>query len=218
LNLRGFSLVEMLVVMGILLLLAVLTIGATGRFQETGKQVATASRLRQVHMLQMAYAQDHGGQLTAFWSSAAPLTWQEKLLPYLNRVNVAGAKEDPKLILNSPYQKIQGGRFWFQEGRSFGLNNFMADTVHWNYRMVVVPEPSKIILAGDMVQGNNDFLNTSDGQNWYGGTASWGRPAYRHAGQKRAMMVFLDGHTELLDEGELKLARDDGEPSLWRWW
>jgi len=210
--------VEILVVGGVVLLLAALTIGTVGRFQEYGQQAATASRLRQVHVMQMIYAQDHGGQLTAFWTPGAPLTWQEKLLPYLNRVNVAGAKEDPKLILNSPYQKIQGGRFWFQEGRSFGLNNFMADTMHWNYRLVAVPEPSKIILAGDMLQGNNDFLNTSDGQNWYGATVSWGLPAYRHAGQRKAMMVFLDGHTEMLGKERLKLEPDDGKPSLWRWW
>lgn len=215
---KGFTLPEVVASLGIVLILAGLGFGVTGRFQESARQAATASRLRQVHTLQMAYAQDTGGQLTQFYTAASPTSWQEKLLPYLGIANIAGAKEDPRSILNSPYQKIQGGRFWYLEGRSFGLNNFMADGTNWNFRIAAVPRPSQTILAGDMVQGNVDFLNTSDGQNWYGATVSWGLPAYRHADKKKAMMIFMDGHTELLDEAQLRLTPSGGGASLWRWW
>lgn len=214
----GFTLLELLVVIAIIAVLAAIAIGAIDRFADSGKQAVTAGRLRQVHVLQMAYAQDNNGLLTPFWTSAVPLTWQEKLFPYLNLVNRAGAKEDPKLVLNSPYQKITGGRAVWQEGRSFGLNNYMADASRWNYRIIRVPEPSRIILAGDMQQGNCDFLNTADGKNWYGSASGWGQPEYRHAGKKKAMMLFMDGHTELLDEEELALKPSDGSASRWNWW
>jgi prepilin-type N-terminal cleavage/methylation domain-containing protein/prepilin-type processing-associated H-X9-DG protein len=215
---NGFTLIELLVVIAIIAVLVALALGAAGRFLESGKQAVTAGRLRQVHVLQMAYAQDNNGRVTPFYTSASPMTWQERLFPYLNLVNVAGAKEDPKLVLNSPYQKIKGGQPFSAEGRSFGLNNFMADGGRWDYRLIRVPEPSKIILAGDMEQGNCDFMNTSDGQNWYGSASGWGLPAYRHAGGKKAMMVFMDGHTELLAEKELNLEPSDGSASRWRWW
>ncbi len=215
---RAFTLVELLVVISIVAILALLGFAAAGRFAESGKQATTAGRLRQVHVLQMAFAQDNNGELTRFYTAPAPTTWQEKLFPYLNLVNLAGAKENPKLILNSPYQKIKGGQAIWQEGRSFGLNNFMSDGGQWNFRIVRVPEPSKIILAGDMVQANTDFMNTSDGGNWYGTGFVWGLPAYRHAGKKKAMMLFMDGHTELLSEAELRLTPADGSPSRWRWW
>jgi prepilin-type N-terminal cleavage/methylation domain-containing protein/prepilin-type processing-associated H-X9-DG protein len=214
----AFTLVELLVVTSIISILALLGFAAAGRFAESGKQATTAGRLRQVHVLQMAFAQDNNGELTRFYTAPAPTTWQEKLFPYLNLVNIAGAKENPKLILNSPYQKIKGGQAIWQEGRSFGLNNFMSDGGQWSFRIVRVPEPSKIILAGDMVQANTDFMNTSDGGNWYGTGFVWGLPAYRHAGKKKAMMLFMDGHTELLSEAELKLTPSDGSPSRWRWW
>jgi prepilin-type processing-associated H-X9-DG protein len=208
--------VELLTVVAILVILVSVSMPAVARFIESGKEAATASRLRQVHALQMAYAADNNGQLTSFWTSANKLTWQERLLPYLNIINKAGAKEDPKLVLNSPYQTVEEGKPFWQQGRSFGLNNFMDDA-RWKFRLSQVAEPARIILAGDMEQGNTDLMNTSDGKNWWGGSASWGLPAYRHRGKSRAMMLFMDGHTELLTEEELKL-EPAGRPSLWRWW
>jgi len=212
----GFTLVELLTVVAILVLLTSISVPAVARFIESGREAATASRLRQVHTLQMTFAADHNGQLTPFWTSATGLTWQERLLPYLKIVNKPGAKEDPRLVLNSPYQKIEAGKPFWQQGRSFGLNNFMDDA-RWKFRLSRVAAPARIILAGDMQQGNTDLMNTSDGQNWWGGTANWGLPDYRHRGKSRAMMLFMDGHTELLTEEELKL-QPAGGPSLWRWW
>jgi len=212
----AFSLVELLVVVAILILLMAVSVPAVTRFVESGREAATASRVRQVYAMQMAYAADNNGMLTPFWTSGSQLTWQERLLPYLNVANVPGAKENPSLVLNSPYQTLAPGKQFWQQGRSFGLNNFMDDG-RWKYRLNRVAEPTRIIMAGDMEQGNTDLMNTSDGKNWWGGSASWGLPAYRHKGKTKAMMLFMDGHTELLTEEELKLA-PAGRPSLWRWW
>jgi len=219
---RGFTLIELLVVIAIVGVLAALALAAAGRFADSGKQATTASRLRQVHILQMAFAQDNDGRLTPFFNDAnypdSNRTWQEKLFPYLSLVVVSGAKENPRLVLNSPYQKITGGQAIWQEGRSFGLNSAIRSAL-WDYRVVRVPEPSKVILAGDMEQGNLDYMFTSDGQDIWGNSPSWARrPAYRHAGKKKAMMLFMDGHTELLDAAELRMTPTNGSPSRWRWW
>jgi len=216
---QAFSLVETLVVISIIAILAVVSVPAYDRFLESGQQAVTASRLRQVHSLQMAFATDNNGRLAPRWGDtnyANPnWTWQQKLIPYINK---AAVQEDPKLVLNSPYQKIIGGRNIWEEGRSFGLNSWMFSTNHWNYSVFRVPEPSKIILAGDMEQGKSDYLFTSDGFDVWGNSPGWARrPAYRHQGKSRAMMVFMDGHTELLTEEELKRAPAD-RPSPWGWW
>lgn len=207
----AFTLVELLVVILIIAILALLGFAAAGRFAESGKQATTAGRLRQVHVLQMAFAQDNNGKLTPFYTDADRTSWQKRLFPYLNLIG--NNRSDPKLVLNSPYHTNNTGN-----QASFGMNNFMSDGGQWNFRIVRVPEPSKIILAGDMVQANTDFMNTSDGGNWYGTGFVWGLPAYRHAGKKKAMMLFMDGHTELLSEAELMLTPSDGSPSRWRWW
>jgi prepilin-type N-terminal cleavage/methylation domain-containing protein/prepilin-type processing-associated H-X9-DG protein len=208
---RGFTLIELLVVIAIVGVLAALALAAAGRFVDSGKQATTAGRLKQVYVLQMAYAQDNNGRLTPFWTATNPTLWQQRLFPYLNLIG--GNRSDPKLVLNSPYHTNNTGN-----QASFGLNNFMRDDGKWGFRILSVPQPSKIILAGDMQQGGSDYMHTSDGKDINNATQNWGLPAYRHAGKKKAMMLFMDGHTELLSEAELKLTPADGSPSRWRWW
>jgi prepilin-type N-terminal cleavage/methylation domain-containing protein/prepilin-type processing-associated H-X9-DG protein len=213
----GFTLVELLTVVAILVILVSISVPAVARFIESGKEATTASRLRQVHTLQMAYASDNNGQLTPFFHPTTNrVTWHQRLLPYLSIVDKVGAKEDPRLILNSPYQKIDVGKQLWEQGTSFGLNNFM-ESDNWNFRLARVQRPSSIIMAGDMGQGRSDYVHTSEGLNHHGRMLSWGLPAYRHRGKSRAMMLFMDGHTKLLTEEELKL-QPAGGPSLWRWW
>ena len=207
----AFTLVELLVVISIIAILALLGFAAAGRFAESGKQATTAGRLKQVYVLQMAYAQDNNGRLTPFYTDTVKISWQERLFPYLNLIG--NTRSDPKLVLNSPYQKQNTGN-----QASFGMNNFMRDDGRWGFRILSVPQPSKIILAGDMQQGGSDYMHTSDGKDKDNATQTWGLPAYRHAGKKKAMMLFMDGHTELLSEAELKLTPSDGSPSRWRWW
>ena len=208
---RGFTLIELLVVIAIVGVLAALALAAAGRFVDSGKQATTAGRLKQVYVLQMAYAQDNNGKLTPVFTANAPISWQERLFPYLNLIG--GNRSDPKLVLNSPYHTNNTGN-----QASFGMNNFMRDDGRWGFRILSVPQPSKIILAGDMQQGGSDYMHTSDGKDVNNATQTWGLPAYRHAGKKKAMMLFMDGHTELLSEAELRLTPADGSPSRWRWW
>ncbi len=208
---RGFTLIELLVVIAIVGVLAALALAAAGRFVDSGKQATTAGRLKQVYVLQMAYAQDNNGRLTPFYTDTVTISWQARLFPYLNLIG--GNRSDPKLVLNSPYHTNNTGN-----QASFGMNNFMRDDGKWGFRILSVPQPSKIILAGDMQQGGSDYMHTSDGKDINNATQNWGLPAYRHAGKKKAMMLFMDGHTELLSEAELKLTPADGSPSRWRWW
>ena len=207
---------ELLTVVAILVILASISVPAVARFIESGKEAATASRLRQVYAMQMAYAADNNGRMAAFHTPAVPVTWQQRLFPYLGVLDRAGAQENPRSVFNSPYQRIKGGQPIWNEGRSFGMNNFMAST-NWDFRIAIVQGPSKIIMAGDMKQGKSDYIHTSEGLDHNGKTQSWGLIDYRHKGKTKAMMLFMGGHTELLTEEELKLD-PDGRPSPWRWW
>jgi prepilin-type N-terminal cleavage/methylation domain-containing protein len=126
---RGFTLIELLVVIAIVGVLAALALAAAGRFVDSGKQATTAGRLKQVYVLQMAYAQDNNGRLTPFWTATNPTLWQQRLFPYLNLIG--GNRSDPKLVLNSPYHTNNTGN-----QASFGLNNFMRDEGKWGFRIL----------------------------------------------------------------------------------
>jgi prepilin-type processing-associated H-X9-DG protein/prepilin-type N-terminal cleavage/methylation domain-containing protein len=219
---KAFTLVELLTVIAVLGLLSGILVAALGNMRDKGREADSSSRLRQVYMLQMLYAQEHKQRMTPFFrnddTGTNQRTWQELLLPYVNRLSVAGAAEDPQSVLNSPYQTRTEGVAYWSQGRSFGLNNYMAHS-QWRYYVSRILNPSKVVLAGDMVQGNVDFVNTSDGANWYSsGGLSWGLPAYRHSGGRKAMFVFCDGHVELLDAGELAVNPSGGRGSVWKWW
>jgi prepilin-type N-terminal cleavage/methylation domain-containing protein len=57
----GFTLVEMMVVIGIIVLLAGIVYAAMGPAREKARQVACASNLRQIHRALMMYAADYDG-------------------------------------------------------------------------------------------------------------------------------------------------------------
>ena len=61
-NNRGFSLVELLVVMGVIGLLTGIVVPATRRGLETARATQCLSNLRQMALAAEAYVQSHGGR------------------------------------------------------------------------------------------------------------------------------------------------------------
>jgi len=76
---RGFSLVELLIVMGIIALLAVLLLSGLNRAREMSRRTGCLSNIRQLTQAWHAYAADNDGRLCASvgnpqWLLADPST------------------------------------------------------------------------------------------------------------------------------------------------
>lgn len=113
---NGFTLVELLVAIGILFLLIACTVAATSAVQEAGRGKACVSSIHQIsHALSM-YAQDYDGTYPAIYSTAFRRTkgrpyahtdttgqsWWEMLFPYLGD-NAPGCPLAARSDWHEPY-------------------------------------------------------------------------------------------------------------------
>jgi prepilin-type processing-associated H-X9-DG protein/prepilin-type N-terminal cleavage/methylation domain-containing protein len=97
---EGFTLVELLVVIGIIGVLAGILFPAFGEVRKKAWQTHCASNMRQIHMALEAYSEDHGGLLPqattkcpggAFgteWQGQMNIVWWDFVLPYVGSERV----------------------------------------------------------------------------------------------------------------------------------
>jgi prepilin-type N-terminal cleavage/methylation domain-containing protein len=116
----GFTLVELMVVIGILAALAGILFPVFARAREKGREAACSANLRQISAALLIYSQDYDGRLPTFWAdprSAAhagqldywhdhfcagldqkpgQICWVDLLQPYLHSRSVAFCPSDGK--------------------------------------------------------------------------------------------------------------------------
>jgi prepilin-type N-terminal cleavage/methylation domain-containing protein/prepilin-type processing-associated H-X9-DG protein len=175
---RGFTLVELLVVMGIIALLASMLMPSLAKAKAKANQIKCLNNLRQLGLSMTMYASDSNDEYPA--RRAEPNAWPQKLKPYFR----------DWLIITCPSDRIGVvGRLLADDSRpnrSFlinGFNDFFMDSLsekeyqlhrrwQWSHGMKEsqIPRPSETITFGekrtgsphvhmDVDQGNrgNDF-------------------------------------------------------------
>jgi len=87
---RGFTLVELLVVIAVIGLLVAMLLPALGSVRESATATMCANRMRQCGLAMQTYAESHGGYLPKVTGHGldADESWIAKLGPYLDEVDV----------------------------------------------------------------------------------------------------------------------------------
>ena len=210
---RGFSLVELLVVVGILGLLAGILWPVLARSRSLGKRVQCVSQLRQLSMAAQIYTETYGG----FFPPAYFYQMRDGLW-YAVAWDLTTVASDPPRVLPGLLWEGQGNMQIQQCPEYRGPANWAVDPyTGYNYntsyighgqfesipepaRLAAVKQPAATVIFGDgqYAGGANKFMrapwpNPGDA----GFRGRWaGTQGFRHGGRSNA--AFVDGHVESL--------------------
>lgn len=221
---RGFTIVEILVVMAILAVLAILGLGAFRSGFAQAKQVACANNLRQIGVALTTHAADNNGSLPETTHTAAVnQAWialleedlgenydEFRLCPADPRREERRERGGTSYVLNSYLFVPEIGPFGEPLGAA--LNNLSR-----------IPDHSRTLMAF-IVSDRQSVDATSDhthSRNWGGNWQSLladiqpdrhrsGSPSADHS-RGSANYLFVDGHVESWEAVEVKRRIDRGE-------
>jgi prepilin-type N-terminal cleavage/methylation domain-containing protein len=165
-RLKGFTLIELLVVIAIIALLLSILLPSLGKAKKIAKGMLCSTRIRQLSMGTLLYAQDYEGRLFPVFDEKFEY-WYYKIAPYLsdgefsNRSNVnagssSGAMEvllcpvtknpGPRTGSLSPGSKLVSWKFLDTEG-SFGMNLWLVPNCKWSKPPHIPPGDQKNFFA-----------------------------------------------------------------------
>jgi len=217
---NAFTLMELLVVVGIIVVLAALIFPAVGKIKQASGTAKCVSNLRQIGQGFRGYINENNGYAPPHWgvsfldpsSGTSSLLWTGHLAPYMGREGdplkdklprVYDCPEDPDAKKRSPDRGfVSTAENW---GLSYGYNyayltsqnNWWRHPVDGYPNLRVVSNMTTLILAADSMAASKggEYMAlidaTSLAQNPKRGVD------FRH--QKMFNAVFLDGHVQGMD-------------------
>lgn len=215
---RGFTLTELLVVIGIVVVIAALSMMGLNRMRAAGDRAATISIMRQLHVANTGYANDHGGQYVPLVSKdkggAISMEW------YRDPAFLAYLTGDPDLAVKSgevtvptsvldPVVVRARKRHWDRLSASYGFNStglsYPTDdgSTPFCYRIHQIADPARTAF---IVTATDYTVNYAGRYLWRDmpieGKTTNSKMAYRHGG--KAVVAYYDGTTGFIGMDDMR--------------
>ena len=213
---RGFTLVELMVVILIIAILAVLAFMGTQRVRDMADKTAAIRNLSQLQIANTSYATDNSGKYVPFLvndENGNRAGWWYQVPEFLNyfRGEVNDSKGNPSqsVPLSMLDPKVVRAKlpFYYSMAGSYGLNITGLPSAIG----VSLARPAHTVTSVTRPELSMAFASATDVRvayssrfNWRGveGKTSDGGIAYRHG--NKALVVYFDGHVGEVSKAEMK--------------
>lgn len=220
---RGFTMIELLVAIGILAVLSALLLAAIGPSRDRADRTGCASNLRSIYLALSSYATDHNGYLPSQVIVASNLDWSGQLVEggYLSESALTcPADRDGRSIDGTPRSYAINSGKW-----TFLLNGYQspwpADPYAQAKKLAVIP--ATVMLVGEN-HGTNGLIPSASSPAVVGTPAFEGLDALPSSNHEDigGNYVFADGHVEFRTSEDMDPYRADtdyqGDRSdPWKW-
>lgn len=211
---RGFTLVELMVVIGVIAVLAGLLLPVLANAKDKGRSAVCKGSLKQLYTAFILYAEDHKDQFPTPGSVGAygpqPEDWiwwqygrgvtNSSLAPYLDGFNTklftcpsdkeAQIMQEQGLLANDPYRYSYAlTSYSLEDGHNPGMATIITQKREvYPFRMSMVKDPTLKLM---LVEEDDE---TQDDSRWVPVGSLTNLVTRRH--NKRGNVAFADGHVE----------------------
>ncbi len=213
-NQKGFSLLELLVTLGLVAILSLLLYTGAQSIREKSLQVKCVANLRQVGTDVRLYLTEHNGVLPWLEQPFVTTRWWYRLysendFARFDERLICPADRDPYTLSFKPTPS-RTLRCSYRFNKQFGYSESTGEPKLGGVQrnLMATPNPARLKMIADSPraprEGRTHKSADSMGFNGYDEVFGTGRNAM-HAGGERANLLFLDGHSELISLQEFDL-------------
>ena len=164
---KGFTLVELLVVIAVIAILAALLMPVINKAEESARKADCINNLTQINRALLMYVDDHAGVLQGTNGEAIYFTYKNSLGPYLSRTGADTNDalfacpsdnfncDDPIIKNLMPFSQISGTSFYRQAAADYSSYFFNGSANAGDDPRAAKPfssvhQPSEMVLAGEL--------------------------------------------------------------------